>query len=88
VLQLLHGFSFGATYLGSASFMAEQASRSAAGAQGLLSTVLAATMAATTLAGGWLWSAHAERTFLVMAALATAGMFAAACVLRANREPV
>jgi PPP family 3-phenylpropionic acid transporter len=85
-LQLLHALSFGATHLGSLSFVARSApAGQGATAQGYLSIAQGATMAAATGLSGWLYGAFGGRAYVAMALAAVAGGVAGYVAHRARR---
>jgi PPP family 3-phenylpropionic acid transporter len=86
VLQLLHGLSFGATHLGSVTYLARAAPPGAgATAQGALAVVLGLFMAAALGASGLLYGAFGNLAYGAMAMLAAAG---GAVAFRAHRARV
>lgn len=84
-LQVLHGFTYGATHLGAIFFMAESVPERAAGTAQALYGACAAGVAtgAATLASGPLYAALKGEGYLVMALIAGVGVVAA-LVLRAR----
>jgi MFS transporter, PPP family, 3-phenylpropionic acid transporter len=74
LLQLLHGLSFGATHLGALTYVARTAPAGrAASAQGFMSIVLGAVMAAMTGLSGLLFAAYGDLAYAAMALAAGAG---------------
>ncbi|MGE3149514.1 MAG: MFS transporter [Pseudorhodoplanes sp.] len=79
-IQMLHGLSFGATYLGAVGFIARAApDRLAATAQGYLSTAGGIAMAVTMSLGGALYAPGGHRGYALMAVTAIAAC-AFACI--------
>ena len=71
VAQLLHGFTFGATHLGTVRFIAATVpDERTASAQGLFFTLSGVAMAAATLASGPLYRHFGGEAFLAMALVA------------------
>ncbi len=86
-LQLLHGLTFGATYLGAVLAIAGLAPAGlAATAQGLLSTMNGLVMALATAAAGALHAAGGARAYAVMAAMSAAGGVFALALRRWERS--
>ena len=85
-LQLLHGFTFGATYLGMVEMVARgvSAHRSASG-QSLAAWVVNIFMSAATVASGPLWVALGAGAFAASAALGAAGALLALAIRRRAR---
>ena len=82
-LQLLHAASFGAAHLGAMGFLARAVPRElAATAQGLVATASGIVMAAATGLSGLIYAASGSLAYLVMAAMALAGL---ACAFTAHR---
>lgn len=78
LLQALHAASFGATHLGGIAFMARAVPKElSATAQGALATVGALVSAAATGLSGWLYAASGSYAYLLMAAMALAGLMSA-----------
>jgi PPP family 3-phenylpropionic acid transporter len=74
-LQILHGFSFGATHLGAMAALSRLAPRAARGqAQGLLSTAIALGMAAGTVLSGLIFRAAGAWVFAAMVPIAAVGL--------------
>jgi PPP family 3-phenylpropionic acid transporter len=74
LVQLLHGFSFGATHLGAVAFVAARAPRRWAGlSQGLLSMVIGLCTALASALAGALYGIGPTPAFLAMAAIAGVG---------------
>ncbi len=87
-LQGLHGLSFGATHLGSVSFLAARAPPGAAAtAQGALAVVLGLVMAAAMAASGVLYATFGTRAYRAMALLAAAGGVIALIAYRTHSSP-
>jgi PPP family 3-phenylpropionic acid transporter len=83
VLQILHGASFGAAHLGAMGFLARGVPRElAATAQGLLATWSGIVMATAIAVSGVVYTASGSGAYLVMAAMAAAGL---ACAVVAGR---
>jgi len=83
LLQLLHAASFGATHLGTMGYLARAVPRQfAATAQGAVATVSGIVMASATGLSGWLYGATGSLAYLVMAAMALAGL---GCAIAAGR---
>jgi PPP family 3-phenylpropionic acid transporter len=73
-LQLLHALSFGATHLGSLTFIARHApAGQSATAQGYLSIAMGAAMAGALGLSGVLYQAFGSRAYAAMALAAVAG---------------
>jgi MFS transporter, PPP family, 3-phenylpropionic acid transporter len=73
-LQILHGLTFGAAYLGLASYVTQRVpSELAASVQGVSAMIAAAAMALATLAGGLLWDAVSVGAYAAMAGLGVIG---------------
>jgi len=73
-LQLLHALSYGATHLGSLSFVARHArAGEGATAQGYLAIALGVVSAAATGLSGWLYGAFGGHAYAAMALAAVAG---------------
>lgn len=74
VLQMLHAFSFGMTYIGALYFTDRHAPpRQAATAQGYLAVILGVTMAAAMALSGWLYSLFGDKAYAAMALTAVVG---------------
>ena len=87
VLQLLHAASFGATHLGSLTFIARHApAGQGATAQGHLAIALGVAMAAATGLSGWLYGAFGSRAYAAMALAAVAGGVCGYVAYRTHRE--
>ena len=87
-LQGLHGLSFGATHLGSISFLAAAAPPGAAAtAQGALAVVLGLVMAAAMAASGALYAAFGGHAYAAMALIAAIGGGIALTASRAHPAP-
>lgn len=87
LLQLLHGFSFGMTYLGALFFTHRHAPPGqAATAQGYLAVVLGVTAACATAASGWLYGAFGDKAYAAMALVAVVGCAYGAVADRAARR--
>jgi PPP family 3-phenylpropionic acid transporter len=85
-LQLLHGLTFGATYLGAVLAIAALAPPGlAATAQGLLSTVNGAVMAAAIAMSGFLHAEYGARSYAAMAAMCLGGAVFALTLRRIRR---
>lgn len=83
LLQVLHAASFAATHLGAMGFLARAVPREiAATAQGTLTTVSGIVMAAATGLSGLVYAVSGSLAYLMMAAMALAGL---ACALTAKR---
>ena len=84
-LQLLHGFTFGASHLGAMYWLSRAVPLSAAAsAQGLYAAVSAGLGSGVVMiVAGVLYAAFAGRAFLFMALLSAAGLLAAASLGRA-----
>jgi len=83
-LQALHGLSFGASHLGAMAALAALAPDLGRGrAQGLLGSMAALSMAATTMASGFIYRAAGPAVFAAMAPL---GIAAALLILLAMRR--
>lgn len=75
VLQIMHGASFGATYIGAVLFLGSLAGpQHRARIQGFSSAAMALSMALATLVCGRLINHFGEATYLAMAALAAVGL--------------
>lgn len=87
-LQLLHGFTFGATYLGMVEMVAHgvSAHRSGSG-QSLAAWTVNIFMSAATVASGPLWVALGAEAFAVSAALGLAGALLAMVIHRRFGSP-
>ncbi|MGE3144933.1 MAG: MFS transporter [Pseudorhodoplanes sp.] len=73
-LQALHGLSFGATYLGTVTYVARAAPPGlAATAQGVYGTIGGISLAAFMLLSGWLYEPHAAGAYAAMAIPAALG---------------
>jgi PPP family 3-phenylpropionic acid transporter len=82
-LQLLHAGSFAATHLGMMGFMARAVPRElAATAQGLVATWSGVVNATATFVSGFVYAATGGLAYLLMAAMAAAGLI---CALAAGR---
>ena len=82
-LMLLHALSFGATHLGTISFVARHAPPGqSATAQGYLAIVMGLVMAGCTAMSGVLFAAFGSYAFMAMALAAVVG---GACAVVANR---
>jgi len=87
LLQLLHAFSFGMTYLGALFFTHRHAPPGqAATAQGYLAIVLGITAACATAASGWLYGAVGDKAYAAMALVAVVGCAYGAVADRAARR--
>ena len=87
-LQLLHGFSFAATYLGSVLLLGRLAGPNhRARIQGWLAATSSFGLAGSTLAAGYLTPLAGARAYLGMAALAAIGLMLALCVGRLVARP-
>lgn len=85
VLQAMHGLSFGATHLGTMHFLAESVGEERLGAaQGAAFVVGGAAMAVAVFAAGPLYGALGAWGFLVMAAVAAAGLALVALASRSQ----
>jgi PPP family 3-phenylpropionic acid transporter len=85
LLQLLHGASFGATFLGTMMFLGRNAPEGGrAAAQGDIATANSLMMAAASALAGALYGVSAGIAYTAMAALAGAGL---ACALLAKVFP-
>jgi len=74
LLQLLHGGTFGATYLGMVELVARNTPESRAGsAQSIASWTVSLALSAASAASGPLWASFGASTFLVSAGLGGAG---------------
>jgi PPP family 3-phenylpropionic acid transporter len=74
VLQILHGFSFGATHLGAMALLVRVAPQGrTATAQAYYAIGLGAVMAAMMSLSGWLYAAYGGRAYAAMALAAVAG---------------
>jgi PPP family 3-phenylpropionic acid transporter len=77
-LQILHGASFGAAHLGAMGFLARGVPRElAATAQGLAATWSGIVMATAVGVSGAVYAASGAGAYLVMAAMAAAGLVGA-----------
>jgi PPP family 3-phenylpropionic acid transporter len=86
-LQALHGLSFGATHLGSVSFLAARAPPGAAAtAQGALAVVLGLAMAAAMAASGQLYAMFGGHAYGAMALLGAAGGIIALAACRTRPD--
>jgi len=82
-LQLLHGFTFGATYLGMVELVARSVSEHRSGsAQSLAAWTVNVVMSAATVASGALWVELGAGAFAISAALGGAGALLAVLVRR------
>ncbi|MFA6265629.1 MAG: MFS transporter [Pseudolabrys sp.] len=87
VLQMLHAFSFGMTYLGALFFTSRHAAPGqAATAQGYLAVILGVTMAAAMGLSGWLYSVFGDKAYAAMALTAIVGCVYGAVADRAARR--
>jgi PPP family 3-phenylpropionic acid transporter len=87
VLQLLHAGSFAATHLGLMGFMARAVPRElAATAQGFVATWSGLVNASATFVSGYIYAASGSRAYLVMAAMALAGLAGALYVGRRAKQ--
>lgn len=87
VLQLLHAFSFGMTYLGALFFTNRHAPPGqAATAQGYLAIILGVTMAAAMGLSGWLYGLFGDKAYAAMALTAVVGCAYGAVANRAARR--
>ena len=78
VLQLLHAASFAATHLGLMGFLARTVPRQMlATAQGVVATAMGLVNGAGTFASGFAYAASGSRAYLLMAAMALAGVVSA-----------
>jgi PPP family 3-phenylpropionic acid transporter len=81
----MHGISFGATHLGTIGYLAQAAPRKlGATAQGYLSAVMSAVLAAMLGLSGFLFSAFGATGYVGMALVAVAG---GVCVFIARPRP-
>lgn len=87
-LQLLHGLTFGATYLGMVEIVARgvSAHRSGAG-QSLAAWTVNIFMSAATVASGPLWVAMGARAFMVSAVLGALGALLALVIHARRGQP-
>jgi PPP family 3-phenylpropionic acid transporter len=82
LLQLLHGASFGATFLGTMMFLSRNAPEGGrAAAQGDIATANSLMMAAASALAGMLYGVSADLAYTAMAAMAAAGL---GCALLAS----
>ncbi len=87
LLQMLHAFSFGMTYLGALFFTSRHAPPGqAATAQGYLAIILGVTMAAAMALSGWLYGLFGTRAYAAMALAAIVGCGYGAVADRAARR--
>ncbi|MGB8819198.1 MAG: MFS transporter [Rhizobiaceae bacterium] len=90
-VQMLHGFTFGATYLAQQAFLAHAVPEEQAGAaQGMSVLVHGIIMVAVMFVSGPLYAAFGGRGFIVMTAVAAAGIaagFAFAARIGASKSP-
>lgn len=85
-LQVLHAFTFGATYLGAVELIARGVSEHRAGTgQTAVAWSNSLVMAAANVASGPLWAAFGPRAFLASCGLALAGI--AAALVAARLQP-
>jgi PPP family 3-phenylpropionic acid transporter len=75
-IQLLHGFTFGASHLGAMYYInSHVADHLSATAQGLYSsTVMGLALSGATLVSGYLFDAHGGLVFLAMAGMSMVGL--------------
>lgn len=82
-LQLLHAFTFGATYLGTVELIARSVSEHRAGAgQTAAAWTGGVAMAGANIASGRLWEAFGPHAFLVSCGIAAAGALLAIAAMR------
>lgn len=87
LLQLLHAFSFGMTYLGALFFTSRHAPPGqAATAQGYLAVILGVTAAAAMGLSGWLYGLFGGKAYAAMALTAIVGCAYGAVADRAARR--
>ena len=87
LLQLLHAFSFGMTYLGALLFTSRHAPPGqAATAQGYLAVILGVTAAAAMGLSGWLYGQFGDKAYAAMALTAVVGCAYGAVADRAARR--
>ncbi|WP_454916766.1 MFS transporter [Xanthobacter sediminis] len=85
-LQLLHGLTFGATYLGMVEMVARSVSAHRSGAgQSLAAWTVNIAMSAATVVSGPLWVALGAHAFAVSAALGALGALVAVAIRGAGR---
>lgn len=87
-LQLLHAASFGATHLGAIAFVARSVPKDLiATAQGIVATASAIMMAVATGLSGLVYAQAGSLAYLMMAAMALAGLMGALVAHRLARAP-
>ena len=87
LLQMLHAFSFGMTYLGALFFTSRHAPPGqAATAQGYLAIVIGLAMAAAMALSGWLYGLFGAKAYAAMALAAIVGCAYGAVADRAARR--